>query len=190
MSELAAYAELGLRHILDPQGLDHVLFVIALACGYRVREWRALVWVVSAFTLGHSITLALAATGVLALPASLIELLIPVTIVVTGVHGMLVPQQRTGRERWLRPAMAGVFGLVHGAGFANYLQSLFVDDLAVPLLGFNLGIEVGQFVVLGVSLALFAVADELTSPRRRTLAVSAIVTLIAAAWTVERLPLP
>ena len=197
MSELFVFGELGLRHILDPRGLDHVLFVIALACGYRAREWRALLWVVSAFTIGHSMTLGLAVTGVVAFPAPLIEFLIPVTIVVTGVHGMLVAPRVTGKEKWIRPAMAGGFGLIHGAGFANYLRSMFVDDVTVPLLGFNLGLEMGQLVVLSVALAAFAIADALlarapirafTPVRVRGLAVSLGVTLIAAAWTVERIP--
>lgn len=190
MSELPVYAELGLRHILDPRGLDHVLFVIALTCGYQAGQWRALLWVVTAFTLGHSVTLALAVTGVLALPAALIELLIPLTIVVTAAHGMLRAPKSAGRERWLRPALAGVFGLVHGAGFANYLKSLFVEDLAMPLLGFNLGLEMGQLVVVLGSLAVFAAVDALSTPRRRTVAVSTLVALVAAGWTLQRLPLP
>ena len=197
MSELFIFGELGLRHILDPRGLDHVLFVIALACGYRAREWRALLWVVSAFTIGHSVTLALAVTGLVAFPASVIELLIPVTIVVTGVHGMLVAPRVTGKEKWIRPAMAGAFGLIHGAGFANYLRSMFVDDVTVPLLGFNLGLELGQLVVISASLAAFALADAMlaripmrafTPVRLRGLAVSLGVTLVAAVWTAERIP--
>ncbi len=197
MSELFVFGELGLRHILDPRGLDHVLFVIALACGYRAREWRALLWVASAFTLGHSVTLALAVTGLVVFPAPIIELLIPVTIVVTGVHGMLVAPRVTGKERWIRPAMAGAFGLIHGAGFANYLRSMFVDDVTVPLLGFNLGLELGQLVVIAAALAAFALADAwlarvrlrgVAPVRVRGLAVSLAVTLVAMVWTVERIP--
>lgn len=197
MSELIVFAEVGLRHILDPRGLDHVLFVIALAGGYRAREWRPLLWVVSAFTIGHSVTLAVAVSGVVAFPAAAVELLIPLTIVVTGVHGVAVAPQAGGSSAWVRRAMAGAFGLIHGAGFAHYLRSLFVDDVAVPLLGFNLGLELGQLVVLSASLAVFAVADALLSrapvgvsgrPRLREVAVSLVVIVAGSAWTLDRLP--
>ena len=141
MSELIAFVHLGFRHITDLAALDHMLFLLALAAIYRGRDWRDVLWVVTAFTVGHSVTLALAVTGALRLPTPLIEFLIPVTILVTGLENILVRR----RERALfgggyRPVFAGVFGLVHGAGFANYLQSLFDGSIVVPLLGFNAGI--------------------------------------------------
>ena len=109
-----------------------------------------MLWVITAFTVGHSITLALAVTGTLRLPTALIEFLIPVTIVATGLENILVRRrERAPLGGGYRPVFAGVFGLVHGAGFANYLQSLFVGSIVVPLLGFNVGIELGQLVVLG-----------------------------------------
>src|SRR5882724_2037164 len=84
MSELIAFVHLGFRHITDLTALDHMLFLLALAAIYRGRDWRDSLWVITAFTVGHSITLALAVTGALRLPTALIEFLIPVTIVVTG----------------------------------------------------------------------------------------------------------
>jgi hypothetical protein len=157
-------------------------------------------WVVTAFTVGHSITLALAVTGALEIPSSLVEFLIPVTIVITGVENVLV-SDRT-RAPWggrYRPMFAGVFGLVHGAGFAAYLKALFVEHVAIPLLGFNLGIEAGQLVVLaaaGVALALIDAsigASRLATARWpvvrvRTVAVSLLVVAVAAQWAVERTP--
>src|SRR5882724_2010352 len=145
MSELIAFVHLGFRHITDLTALDHMLFLLALAAIYRGRDWRDVLWVVSAFTIGHSITLALAVTGALRLPTALIEFLIPVTILVTGIENI------AARRRRYRPAFAGMFGLVHGAGFANYLRSLFVGSIAVPLFGFNVGIELGQLVVLALA---------------------------------------
>src|SRR3982751_3988075 len=126
MSELLTYVQLGVRHIIDVEALDHILFLIALAAIYRFRDVRALLWVITAFTLGHSLTLALAVTGRLALPATLIEFLIPVTIVITGVENIVFSTGAPFGRRY-RPVFAGVFGLVHGAGFATYLKSLFVD---------------------------------------------------------------
>jgi hypothetical protein len=200
VSELFAYAELGLRHILDPRGLDHVLFLLVLAAIYRASEWRRQVWVATAFTAGHSVTLALTVTGVLAIPAAAVEFLIPVTIVATAAENLLVRDRE--RAPWggrYRPVFAGVFGLVHGAGFASYLRSLFLDDVAVPLLGFNLGIEAAQLAVLVVAGAALAAADRglaalrlparAPSPLRlRVVAVSLAVGAVAFAWAVERAP--
>ncbi|MCC6317486.1 MAG: HupE/UreJ family protein [Gemmatimonadaceae bacterium] len=193
MSELLTYIDLGFRHITDPNGADHILFLLALAAIYGVRDWRRVVWVVTAFTIGHSLTLALAVTGWLRLPASLIEFLIPVTIVLTAVENVFV-REGAGRGLRYRPVLAGVFGLVHGAGFANYLRSLFVERLAVPLFGFNVGIELGQLLVLGLAFAAFALVDRALAaergivPRLRTLAVSGVVAVVALRWAVERAP--
>ena len=199
MSELWAFVTLGFRHITDVAAMDHILFLLALAVIYRLRDWRDALWVVSAFTVGHSVTLALAVTGALVLPTRLIEFLIPVTIVATCVENLVVRRRRgtTGEGRY-RPVFAGVFGLVHGAGFANYLRSLFVDRVALPLFGFNVGIEMGQIVVLllaGVALAaLDRVLVLVTRPqgvgvvRLRVVAVSTFVALVAARWAVERSP--
>jgi len=198
MSELLVFMELGIRHILDLRALDHVLFLLALAAIYRVHDWRESLWVVSSFTLGHSLTLALAVTGTLALPTALIEFLIPVTILATCVENILVADR--ARAPWrgrYRPVLAGIFGLVHGAGFANYLKSLFVERIAVPLLGFNIGIELGQIVVLAIAAAALAVLDTIIgairSPRMapsplriRVLMVSSLVAVVATRWAFER----
>jgi hypothetical protein len=203
VSELIAFATLGLQHITDPRGADHIIFLLALAAIYRFRDWRDCVWVVTAFTVGHSVTLALAVTGALALLPALIEFLIPVTIVVTAVENLIVRDRATAVwGRRYRPMFAGVFGLVHGAGFANYLNSLFVDRIAIPLLGFNVGLEIGQLIVIALAFAAFAVLDRAIAAaasvarrddadravRLRTLAVSTVVMSVAARWMLERIP--
>ena len=189
MSELAGFLSLGFRHITDPAAIDHLLFLVALAAIYRGRDWRDAVWVVTAFTVGHSVTLALAVTGAVRLPTPLIEFLIPITIMVTGVENILVRDRAAAPwGRRYRPLLAGAFGLVHGAGFANYLQSLFDGSIVVPLLGFNLGIELGQILVLaGAGLALAAL-DRVLSPRLRTVLVSAAVVVVATRMALERAP--
>jgi len=198
MSELAAYITLGFRHITDLEAMDHILFLFALAAIYRLRDWRDSLWVVTAFTVGHSVTLALAVTGRLVLPTRLIEFLIPVTIVATCLDNLIPSFQGVRTVSRYRPVFAGVFGLVHGAGFANYLRSMFVDQIALPLFGFNVGIELGQLVVLAIAAAALAALDRafaLVAPRPgesvlrlRVVAVSAVVALIAARWAVERSP--
>ena len=134
MSELQAFITLGFRHITDFEAMDHILFLLVLAAIYRARDWRNSLWVISAFTVGHSVTLALAVMGAVVVPARLVEFLIPLTIVATCVENLFV---RDRAYAWwggrYRPVFAGVFGLVHGAGFANYLRDLFVAPIAVPL---------------------------------------------------------
>ena len=126
MSELLTFIQLGFRHITNLQAMDHILFLLALAAIYRPRDWRNALWVVTAFTVGHSITLALAVTGAVVLPIKLIEFLIPVTIVATCIENLIVRDRATAplKGRY-RPIFAAVFGLVHGAGFADYLRNLF-----------------------------------------------------------------
>jgi hypothetical protein len=200
VSELLTFLHLGFRHITDVAALDHILFLFALAAIYRGRDWRDALWVVTAFTAGHSITLALAVTGAVRLPTPLIEFLIPVTIVVTGMENLLVRRREHAplRGRY-RPGFAGVFGLVHGAGFANYLRSLFTGSIAVPLFGFNAGIELGQLVVLALAGVALALVDRLlaalrspgaalSTHRLRVVAVSSAVVLIAARMAVARRP--
>jgi len=201
MSDVATFIELGFRHITDLKGADHILFLLALAAIYRFRDWRECLWVATAFTVGHSLTLALAVTNVLNLRPALIEFLIPVTIVATGLENLFVRDRaKTPGIRRYRPVLAGVFGLVHGAGFANYLRSLFVEDIALPLFGFNVGIELGQICVLVLTFTAFMAVDRViaaarisgvgrTTPVRiRAIAVSSIVLLVATRWAVERAP--
>ncbi len=200
MSELASFLQLGFRHIVDVEALDHILFLVALAAIYRFRDIRSALWVVSAFTVGHSVTLALAVTGALSMPSDVIEFLIPVTIVITGIENLFVSNR--ARAPWhgrYRPIFAGVFGLVHGAGFANYLKALFVDEIAMPLLGFNIGIELGQLLVLGAAMGLLFGLDHMIGAIRmsserwpalrvRVVAVSLVVVAVGSAWAVQRSP--
>jgi HupE / UreJ protein len=189
MSDLLSFLQLGFRHIADPAAVDHMLFLLALAAIYRGRDWRSAAWVVTAFTVGHSVTLALAVTGTLHLPTPLIEFLIPVTIVATGIENLLIRDRASAP--WgghYRPMFAGVFGLVHGAGFANYLRDFFTGSIAVPLLGFNLGIELGQLLILGTAGLALTAADLALGHRVRVVAVSATVVILAAAMAVQRGP--
>lgn len=200
MSELLAFLQIGFAHIVAWDAADHILFLLVLAAVYRGRDWRAALAVISAFTIGHSITLALAVSGALVLPTRIVEFLIPVTIVAAGVENLVRREHvARGSGAKYRPLFAAVFGLVHGAGFAGYLNSLFVENITVPLLGFNIGIELGQIVVLLGAAVLYLGADAALSalPRRRgwpeafmlrLVTVSAMITVVAGRWAVERLP--
>jgi hypothetical protein len=140
MSDLLAFLRLGFHHITDPGALDHVLFLLALAAIYRGRDWRASLWVVSAFTVGHSITLALAVSGALALPTPLIEFLIPLTIVATGVENLLVRIRPGAVCRRYRPIFAARF--MHGVGCQLPPRTLLRVDRGAALR--SISIELGQ----------------------------------------------
>jgi len=204
VSDLATYVQLGFRHIVDIEAMDHILFLVALAAIYRPRDVRQALWVITAFTIGHSVTLGLAVTGVVRFPSAVIEFLIPVTIVATGVENLIASaRRRAGIQSRYRPVFAGVFGLVHGAGFANYLSAMFVTRIALPLFGFNVGIELGQIVILGAAAMVLALIDRgidaaiaiskapsasWPALRMRIVGVSLLVVAVASRWAVERSP--
>jgi hypothetical protein len=164
------YLQLGFEHILDPQGYDHILFVIALCANYRLRQWRRVLILVTAFTIGHSLTLALAVLDVLRLPADLIELLIPITILFTAINNLVRGEREVSNQTirfnyWL----ALGFGFIHGMGFSNYLRALLGQEgcLGGPLLMFNLGLEAGQVIIVLTVLALAWLGlDKLKLPQR------------------------
>ncbi len=193
MSDFAAFVRLGFHHITAPGAVDHLLFLLVLVAPYRARDWRHLLGVASAFTAGHSVTLALAVTGAERLPAPLIEFLIPVTIVCTGLENLR--GKGAAPSGWMRPLFAAGFGLIHGAGFANFLREMFTGSVALPLFAFNVGIELGQVAVLVLALVLLAGIDRAIArwtagPAIRPRAAAA--SLVAATWAslmaVQRLP--
>jgi hypothetical protein len=188
MSELATYVRLGVGHILTPGAIDHLLFLLVLAAAYRLSDWREALWVVTAFTVGHSVSLALAVTGALALPVRTIEFLIPLTIVAAATENLAGAGRRLSLTGAHRPVLAAVFGLVHGAGFAAYLRGLLLEEIAVPLLGFNVGIEIAQVLVFAAAALSLALVDRVTSHRMRVVAVSAAVLALAVRMAVERSP--
>lgn len=199
MSDFLTFLQLGLRHIVGIGAMDHILFLLALAAIYRFADWRAVAWVVTAFTVGHSITLGVAVLGYMPLSQAVVEFLIPLTIVATCIENIVVRDRTTALfGRAYRPVFATLFGLVHGAGFGGYLMSLFADSVAVPLLGFNVGIEIGQIAVLATACAGIAVIDLAsrrlmglgTGPtlRLRTVAISAVILMVSSGWAIERAP--
>ncbi|MRS60526.1 HupE/UreJ family protein [Larkinella terrae] len=194
MSEFWAYLQLGFSHITDPGGYDHILFVIALCAIYNLNQWKQVLILVTAFTIGHSFTLALATLQLIDYSTELIELLIPVTILVTAISNFFfkVPKSRFNeplKQPKGRYVLALLFGLIHGMGFSNYLRSLLGQQSSIlkPLFAFNLGLEFGQiFIVLAV-LALAFVLVELLSVRRHdwNLIVSGIVAGMALSLIIN-----
>lgn len=157
MQDFWLYFELGWQHILDWQGYDHILFVMVLCGTYMLSDWKKVLILVTAFTLGHSITLALSTMKYLSVNTELIEFLIPVTILITAVSNILDKKSKP-RRMTFKYIMALIFGLIHGMGFSNYLKSLLGKSTSIvaELLAFNLGLEFGQIlIVLGILIISF-----------------------------------
>lgn len=160
LAEFLLYLRLGFHHIADFAGYDHILFVAALTIPFTARDWKRLAVLVTAFTVGHSITLALATLRLVQVPSALVEALIPATIVATAALSWRTGSPGHEHEpvsvgRYL---MATAFGLIHGLGFSTYLRSLLGDEesLVMPLLAFNVGLEVGQLLILAIVVGIGA----------------------------------
>lgn len=170
MSEFQLYFQLGKDHILDyANGYDHILFVVALCAIYLTRDWKKLLILVTAFTVGHSITLALATLNIISVNADLIEFLIPLTIFVTALSNIFRRTEISTRTTYINYGYALFFGLIHGMGFSNYLQSILGQnrDIVSPLFAFNIGLEVGQIIIVGIFLFIsFTLVDLFTLNRR------------------------
>jgi hypothetical protein len=152
MSEFSLYFSLGRDHILDyKNGYDHILFVLALCAVYVIRDWKRVLILVTAFTIGHSITLALATLQIISVDTALIELLIPITILITAVSNFFKKIEiPSGKNIQINYGFALFFGLIHGMGFSNYLRAILGKDHSIitQLLAFNLGLEYGQIMVV------------------------------------------
>ena len=171
MSEFSLYFGLGKDHILDyVNGYDHILFVLALCAVYLIRDWKKILILVTAFTIGHSITLALATLKIVSVNASLIEFLIPLTIFITCVSNLFKKEGLTGEKGvQINYLFAVFFGLIHGLGFSNYLRAILGKDQTIlsQLLAFNLGLEFGQIIVVAIFLTFaFLLVDFLKVNRR------------------------
>lgn len=170
MSLFELYFKLGLQHIADLKGYDHILFILILCAVYTFKEWRRVLILVTAFTMGHSLTLALATLDLIRVDGDVIEFLIPLTIFITALANVLTKNQKVSTSHhYLKYAAALFFGLIHGLGFSNYLRSLLGSEkgLLLPLFSFNLGIEVGQVLIVSLIMLLtFLLVDLLKYPRR------------------------
>lgn len=149
MNDLSLYYPIGLFHILNWGSYDHILFIFVLCSSYAWRDWKKILVLITAFTLGHSITLALTVLHYLYLPSAWVEFLIPITIALTAIGNLLRKESSPNRNLGSY-LLAMFFGFIHGMGFASALQSMLgkESNLWIPLLAFNLGLETGQMVVV------------------------------------------
>lgn len=153
MSDFGLYFGLGWEHIMSWNALDHLLFITALAAIYVLKDWKQVLILVTAFTIGHSLTLVLSVLDILRFPSNWVEFLIPCTIVVTAISN-LFQKKFTPRSIRINYFLALFFGLIHGLGFANAIRFMLASDqnLGWGLFAFNVGLEAGQIVVVAVIL--------------------------------------
>jgi len=188
MGQFELYFRLGTNHILDLAGFDHILFVLVLCTIYTLNDWKKILILVTAFTIGHSLTLALATFQLIAINSDLVEFLIPVTIAITALGNILNLKIPTGRQ--LNYFFALFFGLIHGLGFSNYLRALLgkEESLLKPLFAFNLGLEAGQLliVVFFLIFSLLPLKIFKVNQKQWAIVVSAIILGMAIIMIIEK----
>ncbi|MBD3750012.1 MAG: HupE/UreJ family protein [Sphingobacteriales bacterium] len=192
MQDFSLYFELGWQHILDWQGYDHILFVTALCGVYLIADWRKILVLVTAFTIGHSVTLALSVFDKILIPSQWIEFLIPVTIFITAFINII--RKKPFKKKFnLTYILALLFGLIHGMGFSNYLKSLLgkSNNVVAELFAFNIGLEFGQIIIV-FSVMLFSIlVVQVAKVQKRewNLFLSSAIFGIAVMMAIDRWPL-
>lgn len=192
MQDFTIYFKLGTDHILTLDALDHILFVTALCLRYLWRDWRKVVVLVTAFTIGHSLTLALSALGYIKVNSSWIEFLIPLTIAATCINNIYQRNSEQKKLVSLIYILALFFGLIHGLAFAGTLLSMEGKEGLIPhLLAFNLGIEAAQLlIVLVILLISYLAVQQLKLSRTVWLrGASALILVISLFWAYQRIPI-
>lgn len=190
MNDFALYFETGWHHIISWDALDHLLFIAALTATYLAADWKQLLVLVTAFTIGHSLTLALSVYDIIRFNSAWVEIAIPLTIMITSLKNILLPKQRESIR--LNYGIALVFGLVHGMGFASTIRFMLAggQQILTPLLSFNLGLEAGQLLVVAILLLTgYLLVTRLSLPRKWWITVwSLCAFFIALKFAWERIP--
>ena len=191
MNDFGFYFKIGWEHIISPDALDHQLFILALAAIYLFKEWKQVLILITAFTIGHSVTLALSVLDVFRFSSAWVEFLIPCTIVLTAITNLFQKNLKP-RSVHLNYILALLFGLIHGMGFANTIRFMLASDQSIGwgLFGFNVGLELGQIAVVLIFLFISFMFVNLLKVNRRdwVIFLSAGVFALALKMTIERLP--
>ena len=191
MSEFWIYFQIGLKHVLDIQAYDHVLFLVALAIPFSFKDWKRVILLITLFTIGHTLALMLAVFEIIVIKVNVVELLIPITILITALFNLLTAGKSNKKE-----SINGVFfitlffGIIHGLGFSNYFKSILGGDATskvVPLSEFALGIEAAQIIVVFLVLIFSYIVQTVFrfSKRDWTLVMSAFIVGVVIPMIVE-----
>jgi hypothetical protein len=161
MTDFWFYLKEGNNHILDLDGLDHFYFIVSFCILFSFKDWKKIVGLVTAFTLGHCITLFLSGLELISINANTVELLIPITILLSCLNNFyfILKDKQTKQQLVITYVILLVFGLIHGLGFSNYIKMMLFDgeSIVLPLLGFNVGIELAQLVIVTGLLAIISI---------------------------------
>lgn len=191
MDDFILYFKLGLNHVLDLAAYDHILFLIVLAVVFSFHQWEKALWLITFFTIGHTLTLGLAAYGVLNISIDIVEFLIPVTIFITGFSNIIRANKSSLGKEKLNLFFALFFGLIHGLGFSNYFRIMIgkEDDKFLPLVEFALGIEASQVIIVFSILVIGSLLQNFfkVSKRDWVLVCSSIVIGIVIPMIIDRI---
>ena len=190
MDDFVIFLKLGLYHVLDWQAYDHILFLIALTIVYSMNAWKKVLWLITFFTIGHTLTLALAAFKIITIDIKIVEFLIPATIIITALVNIITVKKKQKTHNNINLFFAFFFGLIHGLGFSNYFRMIIDEneDKILPLLEFAIGIEIAQVIIVLVILIVgyFAKGIFKISKRDWVMVISSIVIGIVLPMLIER----
>jgi hypothetical protein len=191
MQDFLFYLQLGWEHIISKDALDHQLFILALIAIFSFRDWKKVLILVTAFTIGHSLTLVLSALDVFRFPSDWVEFLIPCTIVFTALDNIIFSKNEKKLIQ-LNYYLALIFGLIHGMGFANSVRMMLASeqDITLPLFGFNVGLELGQIVVVAIALFIHYIFSEVLKLSNKIwiYIISVPIFIFALKMALERIP--
>lgn len=191
MQDFLFYLQLGWEHIISKDALDHQLFILALIAIFSFRDWKKVLILVTAFTIGHSLTLVLSALDVFRFPSDWVEFLIPCTIVFTALDNIIFSKNEKKLIQ-LNYSLALLFGLIHGMGFANSVRMMLASeqDITLPLFGFNVGLELGQIVVVAIALFIHYIFSEVLKLSNKIwiYIISVPIFIFALKMALERIP--
>jgi len=162
MSIFSLYFNLGTHHILDIDAYDHILFITTLLAIYQLKHWRKIAVLITAFTIGHASTLVLFTFDIISVQSDFVEFLIAVTIAITAISNIFFSLRKEINKYlyYSKYVISVFFGMIHGMGFSTYLKAMLdsTQNRLLALFAFNLGIEIGQFVVVTIILILSVLA--------------------------------
>ena len=191
MTDFLFYLQLGWEHIISSDALDHQLFILALVAIFSFKDLKKVLILVTAFTIGHSVTLALSAFDIIRFPSNWIEFLIPCTIVFTALDNLIF-SKNVEKLIKLNYFLALFFGLIHGMGFANSVRMMLAQEqsITIPLFGFNVGLEIGQIAVVIIVLSIFYLLSIFLKLQKKhwILLVSTPILVVSLKMAIERIP--
>ena len=191
MDDFSFYFKIGWGHIINKEALDHIFFIAALAAIYVIKDWKQVLILVTAFTIGHTITLALSTLRIVDVPSKWVEFLIPCTIVFTAISNLFI-KTFTPKSIRINYFLALFFGLIHGLAFANTLRMIIAEDqsFALSMFSFSVGLELGQIMIVLIILIFSYLFINILKISRRewVIFISAAVFALALEMAVQRWP--